>query len=520
MATGDVHELEVPLEVPDGWVLPDLGDLADRGIAGVEEGGTLDLDARYLDTADLALLRRGVTLRRRTGDDDAGWHLKLPAGPGRDELRAPVDETAPDAVPDRLLELVAGLRLGSELVPVARLRTRRAVHRLLGADGRALAEVVVDDVDARPALGPATTWREVEVELVDAPPSLLEPIVDRLVASGAVPTQDRKLARALGRTHEEAATPGTGAELVRSTLARHADRLIGLDPRVRRDEPDAVHKARVAARRLREALRTFRPLLDREITEPLRDELRWWGRVLGEVRDAEVRAARVAEVLDALPDELVVGPVRARVEGGLLGDRARAHAAVLEAMASDRYLDLLVRVDAVAQDPPVVRHAHRPAERVAARAGRRAWRRLRRRADELAAVPAAAAPGPGPGPTGVVVGPVVDDARVAEALHALRKSAKAARYAAQACAVVVGRPARRFAKRAEAVQDAAGTHHDAIELAAELRALGIAAHLAGENSFTFGLLVAAERARAAQAFAAHEDAWERLDRGTVRAWTS
>jgi CHAD domain-containing protein len=517
MTTDDVLELEVALDVPDEWAVPPLPpDL----VAEVRDGGTLDLDARYLDTPDHALLRRGVTLRRRTGGDDDGWHLKLPAGSGRDELRAPVDEATPDAVPERLLALVDGLRLGGDLVPVAQVLTRRTVRHVCSSDATVVADLVVDEVVGRPAEGAVRAWREVEVELVDGTPDLLDEVVAALVESGASRAQEGKLARALGRIAQEEAVPQTGAELVRQTLRRHTDRLIGLDPRVRLDDPDAVHQARVASRRLREALRTFRPLLDATVTEPLRGELRWWGGVLGEVRDAEVRRARVAAVLDALPDELALGPVRARTQDDLLGERERAHAAVIELMGSQRYRDLLARIDAIAADPPVVRHAERPAEEVAARAGRRAWRRLRRKADELAAVlNDASGSGPAPGPEGIVVGPVVDDVHLAEALHALRKSAKAARYAAQACEEVVGRPAHRFAKRAEAVQEAAGAHHDAVELAAALRAAGVAAHLAGESAFTFGLLVAAERARAGQAMTAFDAAWSALDRRKLRAWT-
>lgn len=60
------------------------------GVAGVASVSRQDqqiLDAVYYDTADLRLIRAGMTLRRRTGGQDAGWHLKLPAGAGaRDEI--------------------------------------------------------------------------------------------------------------------------------------------------------------------------------------------------------------------------------------------------------------------------------------------------------------------------------------------------------------------------------------------------------------------------------------------------
>ena len=52
------------------------------GIAAVSQQDEQVLDTIYFDTADLRLIRAGITLRRRTGGKDAGWHLKLPVGKG------------------------------------------------------------------------------------------------------------------------------------------------------------------------------------------------------------------------------------------------------------------------------------------------------------------------------------------------------------------------------------------------------------------------------------------------------
>jgi CHAD domain-containing protein len=68
------------------------------GVAAVSRQDEQILDAVYYDTEDLRLIRAGVTLRRRTGGEDAGWHLKLPAGADtRDEIRLPL--AAPAAKP-------------------------------------------------------------------------------------------------------------------------------------------------------------------------------------------------------------------------------------------------------------------------------------------------------------------------------------------------------------------------------------------------------------------------------------
>ncbi len=67
------------------------------GVAAPRQGEQL-LDAVYYDTTDLRLIRAGLALRRRTDGEDAGWHLKLPAGAETlDEVRLPL--AAPAGMP-------------------------------------------------------------------------------------------------------------------------------------------------------------------------------------------------------------------------------------------------------------------------------------------------------------------------------------------------------------------------------------------------------------------------------------
>src|SRR6478735_11721915 len=88
------REIERKYESDDG-ALPDLTRVP--GVATVLDKGVTHLDATYHDTADQRLTAASVTLRRRTGGSDAGWHLKLPVAPGvRDEIRAPLSDTLPD----------------------------------------------------------------------------------------------------------------------------------------------------------------------------------------------------------------------------------------------------------------------------------------------------------------------------------------------------------------------------------------------------------------------------------------
>jgi len=206
---GGFIETERKYEAGPGFTLPDLTGLA----AAAATGGarTDELRAVYFDTAGLALAGAGITLRRRTGGPDAGWHLKLPAGTDRRrEVHAPLgDGTEP--VPASLAGRVADWTGGQPLRPVARLDTIRRVLPLAGPDGDVLAEIADDLVTGwLPGAGgqgwrEESAWREIEVELKTGPASLLDGVGDRLRQAGAVPSA---AASKLGRLLSGAGTPG------------------------------------------------------------------------------------------------------------------------------------------------------------------------------------------------------------------------------------------------------------------------------------------------------------------------
>ncbi|WP_062519319.1 CYTH and CHAD domain-containing protein [Demequina silvatica] len=507
------RELEVKLEAPRGWEPPALPtpELRAAGVAAAVALDPLELDALYVDTAAHHLLRRGVTLRRRTGDDEPGWHLKLPAADGsRTEIQRPLDAGAGDAPPRDLSWLVAGLALGEPLVPVARLRTRRAVTDLRDAAGASLAVVARDRVSATvpPTSDGATAWEEIEVEATGGDDALVGLAVDVLVGAGAaLAAAPSKLARVLpgaappaglavdGTLAGATAADAAAGDVVLAYLRAQVEELMGRDPAVRLDGPDAVHRARIATRRIRATLATFRPLVDQDVTEPLRDDLRWWGGVLGVARDAEVRRDRLVAAVDGLAGTLVHGPARADLVEGAAAEYRAAWRLVIEAMRGERYLAMLRALDAFVAAPSLTPRAALPAAQELPRLVRRSWRRVRRR--HRAAFAAEAA-------------------HRDERLHELRKAAKRARYAAEAAAPAVGHRAGRFARRLDRVQDALGTHRDATVLADRLRAAAIEAP---EPTFTYGVLAAGELARARHALDAHADAWRRASRSRVHGWT-
>jgi CYTH domain len=199
-------ETEQKYEVEQDFAMPDFSGLDGAGMAAPE---IQLLVARYYDTGDLRLAAAGVTLRRRTGGQDAAWHLKLPVGgDARREVHAPL-ESGDEDVPAGLAELVTAWTDGHPLRPVATLETRRTAWRITGPAGEVLAEVADDLVtghrDARPGspggreVAPADlTWREVEVELVSGPPAILAAAGQRLREAGARPSGSaNKLSRVL-----------------------------------------------------------------------------------------------------------------------------------------------------------------------------------------------------------------------------------------------------------------------------------------------------------------------------------
>ena len=208
-------EIELKFDVDDDTPLPVWDDLP--GVSSVGAGELRSLDARYLDTADLALARAGVALRRRTGGPDEGWHIKGPLVDGaRTELHWPLGSSVPgetDVVPEPLLEALGGMTDAApaalrDLHPSARVRNERTAYALRDAAGGVVAEFVDDRVSARDeGSGTERGWREWEFELGSAAPTseqdraaLFAAVTAAAHAAGArAAASGSKLARALGR---------------------------------------------------------------------------------------------------------------------------------------------------------------------------------------------------------------------------------------------------------------------------------------------------------------------------------
>jgi CHAD domain-containing protein len=499
-----VTETETKFDARPGATLPPLDELSQVARTVIPDED--QLEAEYYDTADLRLIRAGITLRRRRGGEDAGWHLKLPAGTDtRSEIRLPLARGG-RRVPAELARLVRAYTRGEPIVPVVQMTTKRQRVILLDKSGQSLAEVAADDVSAR-TMGEsmtATQWQEVEVELTGGDRALLAAVGQALRRDGLHPADhSAKLERALDLDRTDPDTPrltpsAPAGQVVQDYLRAQAETLKALDPLVRRDEPDSVHKMRVTARRLRSALQAFGQVIPESQTGRLAGELKWIGGVLGDARDGEVLSEHLVSELAEFPAEQVIGPVQARVEAHFAPRRAAARSALLRALDSQRYFELLNELDRLIDDPPAGPAAREPASDVLPAAARRAYRRTARRMHRARNAPAG---------------------RSADvALHETRKAAKRARYATEAMTPAFGKQARRFARQMKKIQSVLGDHQDTVIARQAERELGIAAHLAGENAFSYGLLYESDADHATQLRADARGTWKKVSRARYRRW--
>ncbi|MEV0410870.1 CYTH and CHAD domain-containing protein [Streptomyces sp. NPDC050448] len=480
--------------------VPDLTGTAE--IAAVADQGTVDLDAVYYDTPDQRLAADGLTLRRRTGGADAGWHLKLPVSPGvRDEVTAPLGDT----VPRSLAALVRSRVRDTPLEPQVRLLSSRRVTHLLDADGALLAELSTDAVRAERGEA-AAAWTEVEVELADGvDPALLDAVEKKFRKAGLrVCDAPSKLARALTETGTEPPPrpePGpaedTAGAHVLSYLREQRDALVAQDPAVRRNLPDSVHQMRVACRRMRSAFKTHRKVLDRTSTDPLGEELRWLAAELGLDRDQEVLFERIQTGVTELPRTLLLGSVRGRLRVWNNTRRSGTRRRALAALDGKRYAALLDALDALLADPPLLPAAARPAAETLPKAVLRDYGRLATRV--------AGALDLEPGQPRDV------------ALHEARKAAKRARYAAEASAPALGKSAKQLAKAMKSVQTLLGDHQDSVVAREALHGLAVQAAGAGEPGFTWGVLYAREEALADRRERELPDVWAEASDPALRA---
>jgi hypothetical protein len=187
---GRALERELKLDVPKGFVVPDLSAVAGLTVGDVVPDDHVDT---YYDTPDLRLIRAGVTLRHRQSGGGGEWTVKLPrpelgaaAGLSRLEINQP---GRPGRVPAVVARLVRARARTAPLRRAARLSNRRQTTVLVDGAGEPMVRIDDDTVDAATPTGPRSRFREIEVELLPAAPApLLDAITPALEAAGARPS--------------------------------------------------------------------------------------------------------------------------------------------------------------------------------------------------------------------------------------------------------------------------------------------------------------------------------------------
>ncbi|MGO4102523.1 CHAD domain-containing protein [Leifsonia sp. YAF41] len=289
----------------------------------------------------------------------------------------------------------------------------------------------------------------------------------------------------------------SAADVLLGYVHEHVGKLKLQDPRVREGEPDAVHQMRVACRRLRSTLTTYRSLLDATAVQQLRADLRWLAGVLGSARDIQVIRERLTVQLAAERPEVIVGPIRQRITEQLEADFQEARREGVAALDSVRYVRLVDALDAFMIAPPLVDSAGRPARKIVPGLIREEWHELRTLVRAAEAAPA---------------GSHVRDL----ALHEVRKRAKRLRYAAESALPVYGEAARRLANSTQELQSILGDHQDSIVARDLLLRMAATAQLRGESSFSYGRLHALEASRAAASETDFRLAWAQFAKHKFR----
>ena len=355
---GVTVESETKLEVDFEFALPDL-----QGV--VPHANVLPpqrLWSTYFDSQDLRLWARSITLRHRSGEAEGPgiWTLKLPIQRVASRtVRSEHTWVGPvDSVPGEARRILVGILRREPLQMVAELECTRRRIELHDEDGELIGEIDDDSVTVHGGHQDGLRFHEIELEAETAD-DRVEGVQRRLQEVGARPGSGRpKLSQALSQaegdgpsdlgrrpTMEDVLKWGIGSSLRR--LLDH-DYLLRVDPA--NPPPESIHQARVATRRLRSNLKTVAGVLDPVWVRHTRDDLRWLGSVLGEVRDCDVLASQ-------FEGERRKGAVDAEGQAVLSAllrkERAVACREVARVLDSDRYLTLLDRVHAAASTPPL-----------------------------------------------------------------------------------------------------------------------------------------------------------------------
>ncbi len=461
-------ETETPAEVELKLAVPprDLARLQ-RRLRRFGDGDIKRVDNTYYDTADCLLAQRGMALRLRHIGRRWLQTLKTEADAAalsrRGEWEVPAPAGKLDVARFAATPLAALLQANPQaaLQPVFRTHFARTLWQVHGE----AIEIALDQGEISAGARSARIL-ELELELKSGPTEALYKLALDLVGKGRsamalLPATESKAARgyrlAAGRgpapmkANARAVVGVLGPETtvsaaLRAVIERATTRLLAnAAGHLQASDPEFVHQARVAVRRMRSAAR----LVSKSARWPsaLDDELRWIGREFGAVRDWDVL---LAQTLPSLREAGVSGEQLQALAARAAQQREGDERALRRAVEGARFARLALRLLQWAQSlaPPSPTLAA-----VAAKKLSRLHARLFASSSFFAALPTAGQ-------------------------HRVRIRAKRLRYALDFFAgALPARSAARYGKKLAQLQDQLGALNDAVVAAARLKKLARAAQV-------------------------------------------
>lgn len=332
------QEIELKLELPRNAV-----EMFEKSPLIPAKGKAATLKAAYFDTPDQQLRGQGYSLRIRKSGNKRIQTVKADRGGSggglfsRGEWEMPVSDDRP--IIDTRTPLASVLGDAAEAVaPAFQIDVERRTWLL--EEQSASAEMVLDKGIVR-AGGREAPICEIELELKAGDAAALFALARRIeavapVRLGIAAKAERgyRLLDAMPASFKAepvALQPDVSPQAAFRVIAHSCVRQYRLNEELLLDhyDPQALHQARVAIRRLRSALTMFKPILDEQDIVRFQGELRWLARLLGEARD-----------LDVLVGSVEPGSLHDRIDAA----RTRVHADVLAALASRRVRALMIDI--------------------------------------------------------------------------------------------------------------------------------------------------------------------------------
>jgi triphosphatase len=498
-------------------------ELTARGMQKIDAGGriselavgspqTQKLRSIYFDTPDQRLRAKGLSLRvRRIG---RRWVQTVKTGtdvhgglsnPIEVEGKVHGDEPELESVGDRAVRKEIKKALdGSELVPVFETVVRRTTRRLRAGESGEI-ELALDEGVVRSPVA-ASEIREAELELKSGSVHSLLTVAEALFADEPIRLAEKSKAErgynlVLGRP-AEARKPLSAiqpkleptqncAEAFRAILGATAEQVLhNWQVVVETDDPEGPHQLRVGLRRLRSALRVFRPVADGERLRELDAKARELGRVVGELRDADVLIdVIVAPAMASSPELLGFTKLREVLASARDAKREQVRAALLSPQWSCFQLQLAL-LSKVADDwVGAGNHGGaltRPVRKHARKALKRSWRKVVRRAERL-------------------------EELTVEERHLMRKALKALRYTVEFFVPIYSTDAgRRFLKKLKGLQEIFGYLND-VAMAKKLMDLAPMHAFDAELQRAAGYVLGWHAARSTEAWALARKRWRKVE---------